>query len=140
MGLLILGFLVVIGISACDNGSAQSNITVQTCDGIVNVNSCTSANSDAQYTVIAGWQQNTEIQQEATQTSLDATITAQAQGQDTRDIRNIAVLIGAICGGIACFMVFLAFFGSFEHSLGMGLVTVCIFVLLLILFIILVSA
>lgn len=141
MGLLILVFLVVIGISACADGSAQSNITIQTCNGVVNVDSCTSANSDAQYTVIAGWQQNTEIQQEATRTSLDATITAQAKRQGARDTRTIAVLIGAICGGIACLMVFFALVGgSFKYSLGMGLLTVCILMLLLILSVVLIFA
>lgn len=134
---LALCFLIVIGISACDiNTNADS--TTQICNGAVNVNSCTSSNSDIQNTVIAGWQLNTANQEATAQTNLDATVTAQTAVQNTTAREESIVSTGNIIIPIAFVISVIAFFASFsedQDSTTVKAVTAIIAILLLIMLI-----
>jgi hypothetical protein len=134
-GFLALCLLIVIGISACDT---ETNTTPQICNGVVNVNSCTSSNSDIQNTVIAGWQLNNAQAQATTQASLNATVTAQATVQNATTKDESIISVGNIIIPLAFFISIIAFFASFgedQESITVKVFSGIIMILLLIMII-----
>lgn len=138
LSLLALGFLIAIGVTACE---VNTNTTTQICNGVVNVNSCTSSNSDAQNTVIAGWQQNTAQQQATAQANLDATVTAQASVQSITTSEENTISVGNIIIPLAFLVSIIAFFASFSRDqdsitvkIVTGIIAVSLLVMLIILF------
>lgn len=134
LGMMILGLFIAIAISACYGVSA----TPQNCDGVVNVNSCTSS-SNVGIQTTAEAQQYVANMQATTQVNLDATATAAIAIQKTASKDEGIVSIGKIVIPIVLVISFIAFLASFALDedgtfvkVALGIVTFLLIVMVVI--------
>lgn len=122
LSIVTLGFLVAIGMTAC-----EINTTAQSCDGIVNVNSCTSSNS---ITI-----QATAEEQATIQANIDATATVVATVQKTTTKNEHIVSIGIIILPLTLLFGVIALLFSFGQDATTPKVTLSILTILLLILI-----